>query len=197
MDNAANGPWWFRHTPPLIDKAALRAALRARRRAFAADGPTPPAPPALFLNALRPGVIVASYVPMGGEADPGAFDRAARAAGAVLAWPLVVDRVSPITFHTGAPASDGPFGLRQPAADSAPVAPAIILTPLVGFDPACNRLGQGAGHYDRAFAALPDAMKIGIAWSVQQVARLPRDPWDVALDAIVTETDLFLPGEKL
>ncbi|MDJ0277040.1 5-formyltetrahydrofolate cyclo-ligase [Sphingomonas sp. 2R-10] len=179
----------------MIDKAALRAGLRARRRTFAAGGPAPPAPPPLFLRALRPGMIVASYVPVGGEADPAAFDRMAVAAGAVLAWPVVIDRKSPIAFHAGDRLHDGPFGLRQPAADTPPVAPAIILTPLVGFDSACNRLGQGAGHYDRAFAALPDALKIGIAWSVQQVDRLPCDPWDVALDAIVTETDLFLPGE--
>ncbi len=184
------------HPIPMIDKAALRAELRARRRAFAAGGPMPPAPPALFADALRPGMVVASYVPIGGEADPAAFDRAAIAAGAVLAWPVVVDRASPIAFHSDEPLHDGPFGLRQPAADTPTVAPAIILTPLVGFDSACNRLGQGAGHYDRAFAALPHALKIGIAWSVQQVDRLPCDPWDVALDAVVTETDLFLPGER-
>ena len=43
----------------------------------------------LFLNALRPGAIVASYVPIGSEADPARFDAAVRAAGASLAWPVV------------------------------------------------------------------------------------------------------------
>ncbi|KQM66771.1 MULTISPECIES: 5-formyltetrahydrofolate cyclo-ligase [unclassified Sphingomonas] len=179
----------------MTDKHALRAALRARRRIFAASGPMPPAPPALFLDALRPGVIVASYVPIGGEADPARFDRAARAAGASLAWPVVIDRESPISFHVDDRMHDGPFGLRQPGADSPPVAPDIILTPLVGFDAAGNRLGQGAGHYDRAFARWPDSLRIGIAWSMQQVDALPCDPWDVPLHAIVTETALFLTGE--
>ena len=40
----------------------------------------------------------------------------------------------------------------------------------------------------------PEALRIGIAWSVQQVDELPRDPWDMPLDAIVTETELILPG---
>lgn len=183
------------HPISMTDKRILRAELRARRRAFVAGGPTPPAPPPLFLAALRPGMIVASYVPIGGEADPARFDAAARAAGARLAWPVVIDRESPISFHSDDTMHDGPFGLRQPGAESPAVAPDIILTPLVGFDAACNRLGQGAGHYDRAFACWPDALRIGIAWSVQHVDALPCDPWDVPLHAIVTETDLFLTGE--
>ncbi|PXA94944.1 5-formyltetrahydrofolate cyclo-ligase [Nostoc sp. 3335mG] len=179
-----------------IDKPSLRSELRDRRRAFVFGGRSPPNPPGLFLNALRPGMVVASYVPIGCEADPAAFEAAALYAGATLAWPVVVDRESPISFH---PASahgmvTGPFGLRQPAGDLPAVIPDIILTPLVGFDSRCNRLGQGAGHYDRAFASWPEALRIGIAWSVQQVADLPCDPWDMPLDAIVTEAELILPG---
>ncbi len=179
-----------------VDKPALRSELRRLRRSFVAGDRSPLVPPGLFLNALRQGMIVASYVPVGSEADPSRFEAAAVYAGATLAWPVVVDRESPIQFHTapGGQMVEGPFGLRQPAGDSAPVVPDIILTPLLGFDSRCNRLGQGAGHYDRAFAAWPEALRIGIAWSVQQVDELPRDPWDMPLDAIVTETELILPG---
>ncbi|MEH3039565.1 MAG: 5-formyltetrahydrofolate cyclo-ligase [Sphingomonas paucimobilis] len=180
----------------MIDKPGLRRTLRARRRSFAATCPPLPAPSRQVIEALCPGVIVASYVPVGGEADPALFDAAVVAAGGVLAWPVVVDRESPITFHIGSPdrMTDGPYGLRQPIATEGGVVPDIILTPLVGFDSRCNRLGQGAGHYDRAFARWPDALRIGIAWSVQQVDALPRDPWDVPLHMIVTETEVFLPG---
>ena len=180
----------------MIDKTSLRRELRARRRGFAATCPPLPAPPRSLIEALRAGVIVASYVPVAGEADPALFDAAVIDAGGRLAWPVVVDRESPITFHPGSPdmMADGPYGLRQPVATDGGVVPDIILTPLVGFDSHCNRLGQGAGHYDRAFARWPDALRIGIAWSVQQVDALPRDPWDVPLHMIVTETEIFLPG---
>jgi 5-formyltetrahydrofolate cyclo-ligase len=143
---------------------------------------------------VKPGVtvrspILATYAPLGDEADPAPLARAAMAAGYTLALPHVVDRATPIRFlawHPEDALAAGPFGLRQPA-DGPAVAPDIILTPLVAFDAALNRVGQGAGHYDRAFAAFPDAKRIGVAYSVQQVAPLVPDPWDMPLDAIVTE----------
>lgn len=174
--------------PP--DKATLRATLRARRRAIVDRAPLPV--PSPFRALLHPGAIVASYRPVVGEADPAPFEHAALAAGCTLALPHVVDRATPLRFLGAGDAvalEDGPFGLRNPPAHWDEVAPTIILTPLVGFDRRGNRLGQGAGHYDRAFAAHPAARRIGIAWSVQEVARLPADSWDVPLHAIATERE--------
>ena len=56
-----------------------------------------------------------------------------------------------------------------------------------------RRLGQGAGFYDRAFARLPAALRIGLAWSVQEVDILPADPWDAPLHAVVTEKEWIEP----
>ena len=83
----------------------------------------------------------------------------------------------------------GAFGLLQPRSDAEEVSPDLILAPLVGFDRALRRIGQGAGFYDRAFARLPDARRIGLAWSVQEVDALPTDPWDVPLHAVATERE--------
>ncbi len=180
----------------MIDKRALRARLRAERDRFVQSEPSPVLPPTSFLNALFPGVIVASYRPIGSEADPAAFDRAALSAGAILALPFVTDRATPIDFRLAdLPLVAGPFGLLQPAPDAARVAPDIIVTPLLGFDSHGNRLGQGAGHYDRAFAQWPDALRIGVAWSAQAVDSLPADPWDVPLHMIVTERGVIVPKD--
>ena len=173
----------------MTTKTALRAALRARRDAFAAGGAAIPVDPA-FLALLAPGLIVASYVPVGGEADPAPLERAALACGCRLALPQVIDRATPLRFalhDAGAALVPGPFGLRQPPECAPEAVPDVVLTPLVGFDRALNRIGQGAGHYDRAFAAFPDAHRIGIAWSVQEIDAIAPDPWDVPLHAIATE----------
>ena len=179
----------------LTNKPALRARLRAERDAFASSqAPFPPPPP--VLDRMHQGAIIASYSPLGGEVDPALFDLAALAQGCELALPHVVDRVTPIRFLHHAHNAElipGPFGLRQPPADAPEVTPDIILTPLVGFDRRGNRLGQGAGHYDRAFARYPHAWRVGLAWSVQEVDALPCDPWDVPLHAIATEQEWITP----
>ena len=178
----------------MTDKLALRARLRAARDEL---GLTAAIPVALaFTERLASRPTIASYLPIGSEADPSAFVAAARDADCTLALPHVMTRVAPLRFliwDDAVPLTAGPFGLRQPPALAAEVQPDVILTPLLGFDRRGNRLGQGAGHYDRAFAAHPDAWRIGIALSVQALDALIPDPWDVPLHAIATESDWIVP----
>ena len=171
-------------------KQALRARLRAARDAFVAGKPSPIAVPDAFRARLDHGLTVTSYVPIGSEADPSPLARAAVEAGCVLALPHVTVRSEPMRFlawETEAALESGPFGLSQPAALAAELRPDIILTPMLAFDAKLDRLGQGAGYYDGVFARFPDAWRVGVAWSVQQVEDLPIDPWDVPLHAVITE----------
>lgn len=184
-----------RRTPDVTDKPALRARLRAERDHAAASGGVFDAPP-VFIDRLTEGLVVASYCPVGGEADPSAFDLAVRAAGCRLVLPHVTSRCDSIRFLSwpgNTVLRRGPFGLRQPPADAPELTPDIILTPLLGFDRRGNRLGQGAGHYDRAFATLSKAWRVGLAWSVQEIDALTPDAWDVPLHAIATEKEWIEP----
>lgn len=74
-----------------------------------------------------------------------------------------------------------------------------LLIPLVGFDRAGNRLGMGAGFYDRSLAGLrrPKPLLIGIAFSGQEVDQLPADPWDIPLDYIVTDREIIKTPRSL
>jgi 5-formyltetrahydrofolate cyclo-ligase len=174
----------------ITDKAALRARMRASRDAFGVGGPPAIVAPPELLKRLQRGLTVTSYVPVGSEADPTMLARAAAEAGCVIALPHVTVRSEPMRFlewETEAALEAGPFGLSQPSADAAELRPDIILTPLLAFDAKLDRLGQGAGYYDRAFARFPDALRVGVAWSMQQVEDLPVDRWDVPLHAVITE----------
>ncbi|HEX4694069.1 5-formyltetrahydrofolate cyclo-ligase [Sphingomonas sp.] len=174
----------------MIDKVALRTRIRAARDAFVAGNPPAIAVPDQLRERFGHGLTVTSYVPMGSEADPSPLARAATEAGCVLALPHITTRSEPMRFlawETEAALVAGPFGLSQPATDAIELRPDIILTPLVAFDAELDRLGQGAGYYDRAFERFPDAWRVGVAWSVQQVDDLPVEPWDMRLHAVVTE----------
>lgn len=171
------------------DKPALRARMRAARDAFAPLVPQI-AVPGDYIDRLQPGIIIASYIPLGTEADPAPLVEAALVAGCTIALPHVVDRGTPMRFLRWAPGDalePGRYGLRQPSTAALEIDPDIVLVPLLAFDSRLHRLGQGAGYYDRALARLSGAWRIGIAWSVQQVAAVPVDRWDVALHGVATE----------
>jgi len=67
----------------------------------------------------------------------------------------------------------------------------VMLMPLVAFDDAGTRLGMGGGFYDRFLGALAPGLRprlIGLAHEAQHsVETLPRDRWDIPLDAVITE----------
>lgn len=69
-----------------------------------------------------------------------------------------------------------------------------IVMPLVGFDARGNRLGAGAGYYDRALAGLRQGrapLRVGYAYAMQQVESLPSEAWDIRLDAVITENGVM------
>jgi len=70
-----------------------------------------------------------------------------------------------------------------------------VLVPLVAFDLHGVRLGMGGGYYDTSFAFRRQQLAnkphlIGLAYGFQFIQLLPRDPWDITLDEVVTEQGL-------
>jgi len=70
----------------------------------------------------------------------------------------------------------------------------VVFMPLVGFDEKGNRLGMGGGFYDRSLSRCFRAsttwhrpVRVGVAYSWQQADEIPTEPWDIPLDAIITE----------
>jgi 5-formyltetrahydrofolate cyclo-ligase len=73
----------------------------------------------------------------------------------------------------------------------------VLFVPLVGFDEEGYRLGMGGGFYDASLAYLRQRKKwrkpllVGVGYECQKVERVPREPWDVRLDAVVTEKNWY------
>ena len=140
----------------------------------------------------RYGPCVAGYVAIGSEFDPSPLLDRLRRLGAKVCYPRV-ESDTQMTFRMPDPETglvDGPFGLSQPDASAQIVTPTLILTPMLAFDAAGNRLGYGKGHYDRAIANLRTtgrAFICGLAYSGQEVLKIPAESTDIPLDWVVTE----------
>ncbi len=181
-----------------MTKADLRLAA-AERRAVA-HAATPDAGERLartVLDAvsLPPGAVVSAYWPIRSEIDPRPLLHALITAGHRIALPCTppASADAPLTFRLWTPAdplSPAAFALHEPPQGAERVEPDVVLAPLLAFDRTGARLGYGKGHYDRTLAALRSrrpTVAIGLAFAAQEVARVPTDAHDVALDGIATE----------
>lgn len=64
------------------------------------------------------------------------------------------------------------------------------LIPGLGFDRKFQRLGRGAGFYDRYLEG-SQILKIGVAFAEQLVEKLPAEPHDIGVDGVVTDRDVL------
>src|SRR6266478_8565610 len=187
-------------SPTDQSKNVLRAAALARRDALSGEQRIAAAQ-AVALRGLpieiMPGTVVAGYSPIRGEIDPAPLMQELAARGMQLALPVIAARDSPLGFRLWALGDKllrGPLGILEPSPDAAEIVPDIALVPLAAFDRLGHRIGYGAGHYDRTLARLRDSRKIiaiGLAFAVQEIETIPALPHDVALDYVLTETQLF------
>ncbi|WP_183254387.1 5-formyltetrahydrofolate cyclo-ligase [Brevundimonas basaltis] len=175
----------------MTDKRELRARMRGARKRLAVENPDAAVRAANHADDL-PGVVVhALYRPIGSELDPTPLARRLAYEGYDLCLPVVVELNAPMIFRRwllDQPLEPDLVGVPAPPPLAEIVTPELILTPLLAFDGAGGRLGQGGGYYDRTFVALPDAHRIGFAYAGQEVEHLPLEPHDIRLHGVLTET---------
>lgn len=199
-----------------MEKAALRARMRAARKALAADERANQSVRVcarlLELPAVQTARIVALYWPIGDELDvrPALHSLAAR--GAQVALPVTLagrrlafvladesllartaasvpaDRTVPAWLaHPARPLDRLPAGLE-------PVDPGAldaVVVPGLAFDTDRRRLGYGGGYYDALLGGMRNMRKrpctCGVGFDFQLLdTPLPAEAHDAALNCVVT-----------
>ena len=149
------------------------------------------------MEAVRGARVVFSYLAMQSEVDLTVLHLRLLAQGTTLAFPVVGADGGMEAWAPDGRMQLEPdrFGIRSPVIEAArkldPAEIAVILTPCVAFDSNCRRLGHGGGYYDRYFARCPAALRICAAFEAQRLPRIPVEPWDVPMHAVVTEAGVF------
>lgn len=184
----------------------LRAKHRAARAVFSARQQR--------LNALalaeRVGSLpafqqarrIAAYIAVRGEIELDPVLQLAEANGARVYLPVLGDQGMHFApWALGEPLHRRRLGLLEPEHDVNEQVPPggldLVLVPLVVFDSRCQRIGQGGGFYDRAFSfrkkESPESpVLLGVAHDSQRETALTPMPWDVQLDMIATDKQLYL-----
>ena len=134
--------------------------------------------------------LIGVYVSDDGEPSLDSAVAAFRAQGHSVALPVPANDADDFTmefrvWEADDTLVDGRFGIPCPP-ERQTVVPSIVLVPLVRFDAAGNRMGRGAGFYDR-WLGRHGAHAIGTAFEVQHCDALLAQPHDVPMHAIVTE----------
>ena len=185
---------------------ALRARYRAQRRQIGLEHQAQHAEAAtravltsgLMHRARRCGLYFAQATD--GELDTLPLLSRLWAAGKTVACPVVGARGDMDFYQVkpGTPLSLNRYGIPEPRTRGQrsarylnPLSLDVLFLPLVAFDDGGNRLGLGAGYYDRFLGNLPEKLRpltVGLAHEAQRAKEgLVRQPWDIPLDAIATE----------
>ncbi len=183
-------------------RSVLRARYRARRLALSGEQQQRAAQQAArrarpLLKRYR---RIAFYSARDGELDPHPLLCWALARGQCCYLPQVRRRtLAMVRYRRGEALQPGCLGVSEPAGEARRAWSVrrldLVLLPLVACDAAGNRLGTGAGFYDRCLAACRRSARrpllLGAAHSCQLRRALPVRPWDVPVDGVLTERGLI------
>lgn len=190
--------------PAPADKNAARDAARAARKAIdpalAVEAAFALRDLLLALPVLQDARFVLAYGASAEELGLEPTAQALRERGVRVVYPRIID-AGALELHLVSDESDlvrGAFGILEPSPEAPVVAPDsidVVLVPGVGFDAHGFRVGYGGGYYDRLLPLLENAVRVGIAFDEQLLAKpLHREEHDEPVDVIVTPTQV-IPAE--
>ena len=134
--------------------------------------------------------IIGGYYPVNFEVDNLALLRKFKKKKFKISLPVIKKnfQMDFYTWSSSEPLKINKYGIPEPESKNI-VYPDVLLIPLVAFDKNLNRLGYGGGYYDRLIEKLSkkkNIIKIGLAFSIQEINKVPINVYDQKLDYIVT-----------
>ncbi len=183
-------------------KAILREKLKAQRDALPPAERKLAADKALGLILQMPewkrAQTVCLYASFKSELATSGLLESALRAGKKIILPRVADENQRCTLHHVAnPASLvlSSLGIPEPSAELPTIEPTAVdlfLVPGIGFDREGNRLGHGAGFYDRLLSsARSKGFRLGYSYDFQVVPAIPCEPHDVRVNAVATPSEII------
>ena len=141
----------------------------------------------------EPETIISFYWPIKGEPNLLAGMKRLFHGGSRIALPVVESTNAPMVFREWTPDAHMQAGICNipVPAEGQLLVPTLVIAPVVGFDAANYRLGNGGGYFDRTLAELISEKRrptvIGVAYECLQIPTIFPQPHDIPMDVIITE----------
>lgn len=179
----------------MTDKAEARALLRSKRAALEnrAELSEAACKKLLALDEYKNAGTVFCYIACGSELDTALIAQAAKKDGKRLCVPVVKNGGLMLAALPDGDMIKNRYGIPEPQSYAVipPEAITLVITPLIGFDEALLRLGQGGGYYDRFLPLCKNAFVAGLAFEAQKLSAVPSEPHDIPLDVVITEARVY------
>ena len=145
---------------------------------------------------------VGLYYPISNEISPLVFIEYFKDNSITTAIPVVKSNSNSMVFkkwYKNEKLQKSHIGTYEPLRTNKTILPQIIVVPMLMFDRKLNRLGYGAGYYDKSISTLKryfdkkqkNFITIGLAYSEQETKTIPYESHDQRLDFIVTEKEIL------
>lgn len=128
------------------------------------------------------------YLPMGAEIDitPTIQFALDRQILVIAPKTLPKRKLENRVLHSLEEVEKGVWGTSHPTGEAYEGKLDLIIIPGLAYDDQNYRLGYGGGYYDNFLVHHPEAFKLGIFYSKQKVASVPREPHDICLNEIIS-----------
>ena len=145
------------------------------------------------LPAVQKAASILFYASMPGEVDTWAMIEKACLSGKRVSLPIVEHnqrKIIPTLITSMEEIRKGTYGINEPHYHPDRILDPkdldAVIVPGLAFDRNNNRLGRGAGYYDRFLSLLPQTVTtVGLAFDFQLTESLPTEAHDVRLHHII------------
>lgn len=147
---------------------------------------------------IKEGSVVAGFCPIKGEVDIIPVMQELERRGYICVMPRMIDKNTPLEFvewHDGIEMVEDNYKIPTPKSDVTHT-PDVIIATFVAFDENMDRIGFGAGMYDKTIADIQTkehpVFMVGVGYEFQKVDNIPTEGTDIGMDMVVTDEDVYI-----
>ena len=182
--------WW---------RARIREAQKGLTKEYIDHASALIAKSLMELDEYKNAKTVMLYVSTSKEVATGHLMQFAHQDGKRVGLPLCTDTKEHLMeaklWDADHPLVDGAYGLKEPPVDAETIDPEsidLLVLPCMSCDAEGNRLGHGAGYYDRYINRLrDDCAMVALCFEEILAEKIPTEDHDEAVDAVVTENNVY------